>query len=212
MPSPDLHMTALEITHSLTSPEITALVEKMLPSAQAIADYPSLPQHRARLVKPCVSFDAQALALSWVPAAGEPASSLSTSTGDGGGNGGGEHDYGYTYHHLRRDLFTLARQTGIEVASRYVIPSAHLTIARFVTKADFENGEGGVDGERIKRFVEVIEGVNEWLEGEYWPKEDGEGIKEGGEWIVGQEKGLEFRKGALWYGSGGERVLLGKGF
>jgi hypothetical protein len=29
---------------------------------------------------------------------------------------------------------------------------------------------------------------------------------------VGEEKGLEFRKGALWYGAGGETVLLGKGF
>jgi hypothetical protein len=96
-----------------------------------------------------------------------------------------------------------------------VIPSAHLTIARFVTTEDFEVTEGGkVDGEKVKRFVEVIGEVNQWLEREFWPKDDGEekSIKEGGEWIVGQEKGLEFRKGALWYGSGGETVVLGKGF
>jgi hypothetical protein len=66
--------------------------------------------------------------------------------------------------------------------------------------------------------VGVIEGVNEWLVREFWPKsvdgdDDGDGgIKEGGEWVVGEEKGLEVRKGTLWYGGGGETVVLGEGF
>ena len=47
------------------------------------------------------------------------------------------------------------------------------------------------------------------LQREHWPK-DGE-IKDGGEWIVGHEKGLECKKGRLWYG-GGESLHLGKGF
>jgi hypothetical protein len=106
----------------------------------------------------------------------------------------------------------MASKTDVTVASRYVIPSAHLTIGRFVTKKDFEGRDGTVEKEKIRRFVEVIADVNEWLEREYWPKEDGRVGKEGGEWIVGEEKGLEFRKGALWYGAGGETVLLGKGF
>jgi hypothetical protein len=202
MPSPNLHMTALEITHSLTAPEIDALVDQLLPHAQPIADYPA--SHRARLVKPCVSFDAQALALSFLPAAGEPRSE----SGDGK-HGDGD---GYTYHHLRRDIFAMASRTDVTVASRYVIPSAHLTVGRFVTKKDFEGPDGRVEKEKMRAFVDAIAEVNAWLEREYWPKGDGTAGKEGGEWVVGEEKGLEFRKGALWYGAGGETVLLGKGF
>lgn len=188
-------MTALEITHSLTAPEIEALVEPLRPHAETITDYTL--NHRARVVKPLVNFDAQAFALSWLPAGGEPGR---TEEGDK-----------YTYHHLRRDLFTLATNAGVKVASRYVIPSAHLTIARFIQTADFEDGDGKLDKGKVQQLVEKVEEINEWLQ-EYWPKEGDEEVKEGGEWVVGQEKGLDFRKGALWYGAGGETTVLGKGF
>lgn len=194
MPQDNLHMTAMEVTHSLTAPEIDALVEKLKPSVEAIADYTF--DHRARLVKPVVSFDAQALALSFLPAAGEGNESL-------------EKD-GYTYHHLRRDLFDKIQATGVKVASRYVIPSAHLTIGRFITKEDFETAGGKVDHEKVTKLIEVIEDVNAYLEREYWPHDDGH-ILENGEWKVGEEKGLECRYGKLWYG-GGQRIYLGKGF
>ncbi|KAK4539673.1 hypothetical protein LTR36_010436 [Oleoguttula mirabilis] len=194
-PSLNLHMTALEITHSLTAEEIDALVKIMLPSLPDVTGYTF--GHRARLVKPVVSYDAQALALSFLPAAGEPGRSANGDT--------------YTYHHLRRDLHSQAQATGVTVASRYVIPSAHLTIARFITKRDFEGLDGGkVDHAKMEKLVTTIGEVNQWLEAEYWPSADG--IREGGEWIVGEDKGLECRKGALWYGSGGETVHLGKGF
>ena len=199
MPQNNLHMTALEITHSLTAPEIHSLVEQMSSSKEQITNHTY--DHRARLVKPSVSFDAQALALSFLPAAGEESQSERTS-----------HDDAYTYHHLRRDLFALATEAGVTVASRYVVPSAHLTIGRFIETSDFEvehGGEGKIDGARVAELVKVIEEINEWLEREFWPI-DGR-IKEGGEWIVGEEKGLDFRQGALWYG-GGETVRLGKGF
>lgn len=49
-----------------------------------------------------------------------------------------------------------------------------------------------------------------WLEETFWPQEGGERNDEG-EWVVGQEKGLDCRRGQLWYG-GGETVNLGKGF
>ncbi|KAK0848487.1 hypothetical protein LTS02_014053 [Friedmanniomyces endolithicus] len=195
MPPENLHMTALEVVHSLTNPEIDALVAQMLPSASEITDYTR--QHRARLVKPMLSYDAQALALSFLPAAGEPA-----------GHDAASND-SYTYHHLRRDLHAKASATGVKVASRYVIPSAHLTIGRFITMSDFETTEGKVDHAKVKRLIETIESVNSWLREQYWPQE--EGIKEGGEWLVGEGKGSDFRKGALWYG-GGETVRLGKGF
>ncbi|KAF2764204.1 hypothetical protein EJ03DRAFT_282499 [Teratosphaeria nubilosa] len=193
MPAASLHMTALEITHSQTSEEIDALVGKMLPAAQGITDYTI--DHRARLVKPLVSYDAQALALSLLPAAGEHEHSVASDT--------------YTYHHLRRDLHDKAQATGVKVASRYVIPSAHLTIARFITKKDFETAKGTVDHDKVATLVKVIDEINDWLKEYYWPS--GTGFKEGGEWIVGEEKGLDFRKGTLWYG-GGNTVRLGSGF
>lgn len=215
MPQTSLHMTALEINHSLTAPEITTLLSQF-PASTLAKMANTTKTHRARLVKPLLSYDSQALALSFLPAAGEPglkgqpssASSLSSDTDNGEGKDA------YTYHHLRRELFAQATGAGVRVGSRYVVPSAHLTIARFIVREpDFD----------LQRFVEVIEGVNQWLVDEYWPKsEDGDGnagyagdacgIKAGGEWVVGEEKGLEVRRGTLWYGSGGETVLLGEGF
>lgn len=58
--------------------------------------------------------------------------------------------------------------------------------------------------------MRVVGELNEWLKKEFWPMETG--IKDSGEWIVGEEKGLEVRKGTLWYGSGGETVLVGERF
>lgn len=203
MPQTSLHMTALEITHSRTAPEIAALVEQMRPHAAHITDYPYSNDHRARLVKPTLSFDAQALALSFLPAAGEAGSSAARR---------GLADDAYGYHHLRRDLFALASAAGVTVASRYVVPSAHLTVARFVEAADFETEDGGVDGAKVAALVRAVEEINAWLREEFWPVEGGAGIKDGGEWIVGQEKGLDFRAGALWYGNGGETIRLGQGF
>lgn len=193
MPQMSLHMTALEITHSLTAEEIDALVKKMQAHIADIADFTS--DHPTRLVKPMVSYDAQALALSFLPAAGELGSS--------------GHDDSYTYHHLRRDLFTQCSATGVKVASRYVIPSAHLTIGRFITKRDLES-DGSVDHAKVEKMVATIEEINEWLQQEYWPSEGA--VKEGGEWLVGQERGLTCRKGTLWYGEGGETIHQGKGF
>ncbi|EMC95653.1 hypothetical protein BAUCODRAFT_498260 [Baudoinia panamericana UAMH 10762] len=194
MPQPNLHMTALEITHSLGANEIDDLVEQMLPSVPAFTDYTF--EHRARLVKPMLSFDAQALALSFLPAAGEFGRDARADA--------------YTYHHLRRDLYAKASATGVKVASRYVIPSAHLTIARFVTKSDFEAADGKVDHAKVQELLGVIESINSWLHAEYWPSEDGS--DDAFAWIVGEEKGLDYRKGALWYGGGGETVHLGRGF
>jgi len=197
MPQQSLHMTALEINHSLTAPEIASLVSQFPASTlKTMSNYTQT--NRTRLVKPLLSYDSQALALSFLPAAGEPRTHLSSLSDPDRKLPDSDT---YTYHHLRRDLFTQATSAGVKVGSRYVVPSAHLTIARFVREQDFD----------VEGFVKVIEGVNEWLVREFWPKDD-EGIKEGGEWVVGEEKGLEVRKGTLWYGGGGETVVLGEGF
>lgn len=103
-----------------------------------------------------------------------------------------------------------------------MVPSAHITIGRFLTQNDHDSQE------KMEAWVREIEAVNEWLEGELWPRamergEEGgagkerghcgqrEWIPEGGEWVIGEGKGLCLRKGVLWYG-GGETVRLGKGF
>ncbi|KAK6438709.1 hypothetical protein LTR95_005084 [Oleoguttula sp. CCFEE 5521] len=182
MPPDNLHMTALEVTHSRTEQEITSLVKQLSSAAHDIADYTN--DHRARLIKPVISFDAQALALSFLPASGED--------GDQ-----------YSYHHLRRDVFNKVQAAGVEVESRYVVPSAHLTIGRFITKTDFEI-DGNVDHAKVAKLVETIESINAWLVREIWSGPQGE-------WRVGQEKGLDHRQGKLWYG-GGETVYLGKGY
>ena len=196
MPLQCLHMTTLEITHSLTAPEIEALVHTILPKSEEITNYTR--SHQARLVKPMLSYDASAIAISFLPAAGE---------------GTGDHNDTYTYHHLRRDVYNLSSSTGVEITSRYTVPSSHLTIARFIEKNSFVRKEGENlvhDPAKLRTFIDKIEGVNEWLKASYWPK-DGRTVPAGGEWIVGQEQGFDFRKGTLWYG-GGETIRLGKGF
>ncbi|KAJ5497177.1 RNA ligase/cyclic nucleotide phosphodiesterase [Penicillium fimorum] len=200
MPPENLHITILEAAHSLTEEQIEELVQALLSSKDVtpgdIAAYPR--SHPTCLIKPMVSFDSAALALSFVPASCECLEAESSSD-----------DEQYTYHHLRRDIFDLVRQTKVPVASRYIVPSAHLTIARFISQDGFmvkgSDGTETVEHSRVKLLVEKIGEINQKLENEYWPKEGA--IKEGGEWIVGQE-GLVIRRGRVWYG-GGQYVPLG---
>lgn len=203
MPLDNLHMTAMEVTHSRTAEEIDHLVSILFPNVDAIVDLPY--HHRARLIKPLVSYDSAALALSFVPASGEAVPEDRRPSEDE-----------YTYHHLRRDLYTSIENAGVKVASRYVVPSAHLTIARFNTPNVFGDGEGvmdngpTLDAKKRRRWIREIELINDWLEAEYWPQQ-GKQIRPGGEWIVGEERGIDFRKGRLWYG-GGETIKLGTSF
>jgi hypothetical protein len=191
MPLIKLHLTALEITHSLTSPQIKSILSNLGPEAiEKMTDYTF--SHRARLIKPMLSYDGAAVALSFLPAAGENLSSIE-SYSEAGKGGRSKDDDHFTYHHLRRDLFNIAKETGVSIDSRYVVPSSHITIARFLTQEDHDSPE------KMKVFVEKIEGLNKGLEGEEV------------EWVVGCEKGLDCREGTLWYG-GGETVRIGRGF
>ncbi|EXJ56486.1 hypothetical protein A1O7_06830 [Cladophialophora yegresii CBS 114405] len=201
MPLDNLHITVMEVAHSKTEEEIDGQINKLKDHCKSIADHTC--SHRARLIKPLLSYDQAALALSWVPAAGEAPS-----------NGRNAEDDKYTYHHLRRDTYATISDAGIEVGSRYVIPSAHLTIARFNSPNVFGGDplDGGValDIKKRKHWIKELEMINQWLEAEYWPQE-GQAIKPGGQWVVGEEKGLDFRNGTLWYG-GGSTIYLGEGF
>jgi len=197
MPPERLHLTALEVTHSLTQPEIDSIVSTIgSGTIEKVTDYTY--SHRARLIKPLISYDGQALALSFLPAAGEALSS-SPSPADGRTN----EDDSFTYHHLRKSLFDMTNER-FKINSRYVVPSSHVTIGRFLTQEDHDSSE------KMERFLSKIEEINERFQREYWYKEGDERSAEK-EWIVGSEKGLDCRQGRLWYG-GGVTVRLGKGF
>lgn len=208
MPPDNLHITVLEVIFSVTAPEVDAIVSTLLQNgnAETIANTTSQKQYRPRLVKPMIGFDAAAMALSFVPAAGEGGSSANDN------NDGDE----FTYHHLRRDIYNKVVAAGVKPVSRYAVPSAHLTIGRFINQNGFlleEDGGTGktvFDHDKVKKVVEKIEELNARLQERYWPATSDAEIPNGGEWTIGQEKGLDFRKGTLWYG-GGETVLIGKG-
>lgn len=199
MPLECLHMTALEVAHSLTESEIGEMLRIMEPMVTHITDYPF--DHRARLIKPLLSYDNQAIALSFSPTSDEHMSDALD------GNA-----YPYTYHHLRRDLYDLCKRSGVDVGSRYVVPSAHLTLARFVTERNpGGDGKGQVSGPAgIVKWINQLEKINSWLKEQYWP-ESRSGTAAEGEWTVGEEKGLECRAGTVWYG-GGRSVQVGRGF
>ena len=191
-------MTVLEIAHSKTENEIASLGEVMEGKIPEITSHTL--DHRARLIKPLLSYDAAAIALSFVPAAGESHP-----------QGGDSSKDTYTYHHLRRDIYAQSKRTGIEIASRYVVPSSHLTIARFVTQKDIVKEDGqSIDHLKAKLLVEKLEELNSVLKMEHWPTQ-GEQLKLSGAWEVGEEKCLVCRRGTLWYG-GGESLHEGPGF
>lgn len=192
MPLQNLHITVLEVVFSVTEPEVNKLVSTLLQDGAAERIANTTLQCRPRLVKPMISYDAAAMALSFVPAAGE---------------GKTVDDDKFTYHHLRRDVFDKVAAAGVKPASRYAVPSAHLTIGRFINQNGFVSN-GTFDREKAKKVIDKIEEINERLQKRYWPTE--KGVPERGEWTIGQEKGLDFRKGTLWYG-GGETIVLGKG-
>lgn len=220
MPPHRMHLTTLEVTHSRTPREVARLVDRTRPVLPALTSFTHA--HRARLVRPMVSYDLAAVAVSFLPACGEPVASpppadWAGGDGHGGGDGDGEQqqqqqqqkqhghhraDDAYTYHHLRRDVFDLARTTGVDIDSRYVVPSAHITLGRYLTQEDHATPE------LRQRWVDAIDEINAWLARDVWDRTDGDFV---GEWIVGQEKGLDARSGTLWYG-GGKTIMMGEGF
>ncbi|RHZ67741.1 60S ribosomal eL42 domain-containing protein [Aspergillus thermomutatus] len=184
-----LHMTVLEMASSRSSLEIDALVSHLEQSG-VIPDLVNYTfNHRARLVKPSVSFDAAAMALSFVPASGEQS-----------GWSRAADDDNYTYHHLRRDLYAGVAATGLQLKPRYLVPSAHITIARFITHDGFQLEKLGVDGElafgceRVAALVDKVEQINQKIQEKYWPRVN-RTVSSEAEWIVGEETGLELCKG-----------------
>lgn len=100
MPPHRMHLTTLEITHSRTPAEIDQIVSQMRPTIPALANFTLA--HRSRLVRPMVSYDLAAFAVSFLPAAGEP---VASPVPDSGAAHEGVDDK-YTYHH-REYLLTV---------------------------------------------------------------------------------------------------------
>ncbi|KAL4938172.1 hypothetical protein BDV06DRAFT_226232 [Aspergillus oleicola] len=203
-PPQSLHVTTLEIASSRTKEEIDALALRLVEdgTAEKLVNHIPDNKRRVRLINPVISFDDSAIALSFLPAPAGTESSASMSTADHdqatattGTVTGAQHEDSnnntYTYHHLRRDLASEVLKSGVNIAARYIVPSAHITIARFVEPDRFWRRDGDLDRERIKRFV-------------HYASETAKN-----EWVIGLDHGLEFNKGASWYG-GGERVLVGR--
>lgn len=200
VPQDHLHMTTLEIRSEVTGPEIDELTSSFWQSGivEGLANYTLT--HRARLVRPIISFDTSAIALSFVPAAGE------TDTSGYSGK-----DDQYTYHHLRSDLYKIVTQSGCPIAARYTVPSAHITIARFFTPSgpgDRNSKSPTATAEKAKQLIKKVEDLNRELRSNVWRTL---GDPSQGEWVVGHEQGLELMKGRTWYGIG-DSVVLGEGF
>lgn len=199
MPLQRMHMTTLELAFSKTPEEIGQLIETLRPALGAITSYTH--KNRARLVRPLISYDLSAFALSFLPASGDAPLSPAPAEPDAAEDAIRQGD-DYTYHHLRRDVFDLTTQAGVEVGSRYQVPSAHITLGRYLNEQDHDTPE------KRQAWVKAIDDVNEWLATEVWDKPNAEYV---GEWVVGQERGLDARNGTLWYG-GGRTILGGEGF
>ncbi|KAJ5986673.1 Ribosomal protein L44e [Penicillium sp. IBT 35674x] len=111
-PQDYLHITTSELLNAKKSNEVDdmmAIFQQKLPLEETV-NYTLT--HSPRLVRPMVSYDATAVALSFVPAA--------------------ETDKDrYTYHHLRRDLWDIVSESGCQLGARYIVPSAHVTIGRY---------------------------------------------------------------------------------
>lgn len=180
-----MHITTLELAFCRTAEEIEELKETLKPAIPAVASYSY--RHRARLVNPMISYDLSAFAVSFLPAAGEPVVSPAPVAPDNADVL--KQGDSYSYHHLRRDMWNQAKEAGIAIDSRYIVPSAHITLGRYLTHNDHATPE------QRKKWVDAIDDINEWLEKEVWGRPDAEVI---GEWIVGQERGVDVRVGNLW--------------
>lgn len=165
-------MTVIELVHSRSPAELKASVEEVRPHAAKLAAFGA--GHPAGLDRPMLSLDDTAVALTFLPAEDDP----------------------YTYLHLRRDLASICAENHVEVASKYYSASSHVTFARFANSSDLRSKES------LKAWVQKIKSINQCLRDEYWPKEGEADGSFGFEWMVGAGRGIEVRKGRLWYGDG----------
>ena len=127
MPVGDLHLSVLEVAHHQTPEAVEELVKRLEPALPGVLAFArgqgwgqERPRPRVRLFRPRLACDPVSIVLKFLPATSDD------------GYDGDEQERGYTYHHLRRDLYARVSALGVRMEPRYVVPSAHLTVARFV--------------------------------------------------------------------------------
>ncbi|KAF3479622.1 uncharacterized protein GIQ15_06598 [Arthroderma uncinatum] len=171
-----LHLSVIEISHRRPMAHLRSVYDQMGSGlVQELLDHPvtlNATDHRAaRLGRPILLFDGVGVAIAFVP--------LGTDQ--------------YTYHHLRRDLHSIALRSGITTDTCYTACMAHITLGRFVDTKNFfdsENAETAL--QRLKVWMDTIQSMNEELKERYSTDE--------WEWTVGGEKGLELQMGMLKFG------------
>lgn len=170
MPRDCLHLSILEIVHSAPSHLVATTMHALRPHLAAILAPTS--STSSTLVRPLISFDSSALALTFVPADSSHARGASNKTG---------------YTHYRARLYeTVTKTAKVAVQSRYQVPSAHVTIARFVKT---------VPPQAVEALLDRIGEINAWLDAEFAdPRRF--------EWRIGEQRATECRYGRIWYGGG----------
>ena len=109
LPSPrQLHMTVYEVTHSRTSRQLQPLVATVRGHRSELCC--QLPIDRVKLDSPLLNYDTSAVAITFLPIDVD----------------------GYDIARLRAEVGGRLAGMGIEWDGRYVAPTAHITIGRFV--------------------------------------------------------------------------------
>ena len=182
MPTKDMHTTVLEVTHSEPLSYVLSLAKQLAPIIPELIALPTT-THGCRLVKPLITFDAAGVALSFVPHTQMLAK-------------GRMQHLVPTIHHLRRELWQRITKRGVPIESRYRVPTAHITLARFVSAGTTKSASllpadeqyFKCSKEKIREFMDKIERLNEGLEDDMTV------------WEL--KNGLVCRVGDLWYGGG----------
>ncbi|KLO86271.1 uncharacterized protein FFB20_05441 [Fusarium fujikuroi] len=185
-PQDCLHMTVIVVALSITPKELVDKTIKFKPCLKKLASI--FHGQQIRLVKPKLSFNEGGVALSFVPAADEETQDIRTKTTD------------YTYLHLRRDIFALCSEKGVDAETQKGATACHITLARFITQED-HNRNGNPSQEAMASWVTRIEEINEMLAQKYWPHE-GSVPPESGSWVIDGRRSLDIRAGTIWYGGG----------
>ncbi|EDU51171.1 hypothetical protein PtrSN002B_007672 [Pyrenophora tritici-repentis] len=149
MPSQNLHLSVIELSHRHPVSHLRAVVEEIsldrIQSMLNACGASPTSKHRPKLVFPQINIDNMGIALSFVPSS----------------------DQIYTYHHLRADLHTQALESGISIDMCYTAPSAHITLGRFVGNEYFKKDEGRKEFLRFigKLNANLKEFQDEWAVG-----------------------------------------------
>jgi hypothetical protein len=158
IPSQDLHLSVIELSHRHSVAHLRSVVNEIGTSRiQNMLNLLSGLDRKPSLVYPQLNIDKMGMAISFVPSSQQS----------------------YTYHHLRADMHGKALESGISIDMCYTAPSAHVTIGRFVGNGSFEEEERRIE------FVGLVEEINGELKGE---------------WVVGEDEGLELQLGYLKFG------------